>query len=397
MNATPMPLWTKPFLLCLANNLFLFIFYFAQTTILPIYILKELGGNVTQAGLTLTLFMASAIAIRPFSGLIIERLGQRRTLILSATLFSVIAFGYLFISNLTSLYVLRLLHGVWFSILTTVFVPIVNQFIPDQRRGEGMGYYGMSVSLGIVLGPLIGLSLISYFSYTLITAILVAMVFIGFAFCFFIPVKEIAPPVTASPEKKHISLNDFIEKKSLSVSLLVMMISFSYASIMSFIAPFASSIHLMQYAGLFFVVFAISMMSLRPITGKIYDRKGPQYVIYPSILTFSLGLLVLSQAQNLIGFLGSAVLVGLGFGTAQPCLQTLAIQRAPKHRIGYATSTFYTCYDIGIAIGSMVVGMMITHQSFSFAFITCAILTALSLLYFKWVVQRRPLPQLKHS
>lgn len=387
MNATVTPLWTKSFLLCLANNLFLFIFYFAQTTILPIYILKELGGSVTQAGLTLTLFMVSAILIRPFSGLIIDKLGQRRTLIISATMFCFIAFGYLFISNMTSLYILRLFHGVWFSILTTVCVPVVNQFISDSRRGEGMGYYAMSVNLGIVLGPLIGLSLIPYLSYTMVTAVLVAMIFIGYIFCFLIPVQEVKQP-DSEAEKSKLGLSDFVEKKSLTVALMVMMISFSYASIMSFIAPFASSIHLMQYAGLFFVVFAISMMSLRPITGKIYDRKGPQYVIYPAVLTFSLGLLVLSQIHTLTGFMLAAVLIGLGFGSAQPCLQTLAIQRAPKHRIGYATSTFYTCYDIGIAIGSLVVGMMITKQSFSFAFIICAALTALSLLYFKFVVQR---------
>ncbi len=387
MNATVTPLWTKSFLLCLANNLFLFIFYFAQTTILPIYILKELGGSVTQAGLTLTLFMVSAILIRPFSGLIIEKLGQRRTLIISATMFCFIAFGYLFISNMTSLYILRLFHGVWFSILTTVCVPVVNQFISDSRRGEGMGYYAMSVNLGIVLGPLIGLSLIPYLSYTMVTAVLVAMIFIGYIFCFLIPVQEVKQP-DSEAEKTKLGLSDFVERKSLTVALMAMMISFSYASIMSFIAPFASSIHLMQYAGLFFVVFAISMMSLRPITGKIYDRKGPQYVIYPAVLTFSLGLLVLSQIHNLTGFMLAAVLIGLGFGSAQPCLQTLAIQRAPKHRIGYATSTFYTCYDIGIAIGSLVVGMMITKQSFSFAFIICAALTALSLLYFKFVVQR---------
>lgn len=250
-----------------------------------------------------------------------------------------------------------------------------------------MGYYAMSVNLGIVLGPLIGLSLIPYLSYTMVTAVLVAMIFIGYIFCFLIPVQEVKQP-DSEAEKTKLGLSDFVERKSLTVALMAMMISFSYASIMSFIAPFASSIHLMQYAGLFFVVFAISMMSLRPITGKIYDRKGPQYVIYPAVLTFSLGLLVLSQIHNLTGFMLAAVLIGLGFGSAQPCLQTLAIQRAPKHRIGYATSTFYTCYDIGIAIGSLVVGMMITKQSFSFAFIICAALTALSLLYFKFVVQR---------
>ena len=165
MNANAAPLWTKSFVLCLANNLFLFIFYFAQTTILPIYILKELGGNLTQAGLAMTLFMVSAIAVRPFSGLIIEKFGVRRTLIISEVFFSLFSLTYLLADQLTILFIIRFLHGIWFSILTTVCVPVVNQFIPEQRKGEGMGYFVMSVNLGIVLGPLIGLSLMEYWSY----------------------------------------------------------------------------------------------------------------------------------------------------------------------------------------------------------------------------------------
>ena len=77
----------------------------------------------------------------------------------------------------------------------------------------------------------------------------------------------------------------------------------------------------MAYASLFFVVFAISMMSLRPITGKIYDRKGPQYVIYPALLVFSLGLFYSVRIQTLWGFLLAAVLIGVGFGSAQPCIR----------------------------------------------------------------------------
>lgn len=389
MNTTAMPLWTKSFLFCLANNLFLFIFYFAQTTILPIYILNELGGTLTQAGLALTLFMVSSIAIRPFSGLVIEKFGLRRTLIISETFFTLISFGYLLIDDLTSLFVLRLLHGVWFSILTTACVPVVNQFIPEQRRGEGMGYYVMSVNLGIVLGPFIGLTLTEYLSYTHITAILVTLVSIGLAFCFFIPVKEYKKPPTTAYQKKNIGLDDFVEKKALPIALMAMLVSFSYASIMSFIAPFAESLNLMTYAGLFFVIFAISMMSLRPFTGKIYDKFGAKFVIYPALATFSLGLFVLSQIQNLAGFMLAAVLVGIGFGSAQPCIQTFAIQSAPKHRMGHATSTFYTCYDIGIAIGSVVVGLLIVEFSYTFAFIACAVLTLLSIAYFKIITSAK--------
>lgn len=87
-------LWNKSFILCLANNLFLFIFYFAQTSILPIYILNDLGGSLAQAGLAMTLFMASSIAVRPFSGLIIEKFGNKKTLFIAKALFCLFSLAY---------------------------------------------------------------------------------------------------------------------------------------------------------------------------------------------------------------------------------------------------------------------------------------------------------------
>lgn len=386
MSPAPV-LWNRSFILCLFNNLFLFIFYFAQTTILPIYILNELGGTLTQAGLAMTLFMLSSIAVRPFSGLIIEKLGRKKTLYLSESLFCLFAVAYIFADNLTALLVIRFLHGIWFSILTTVTVPIANDFIPAQRKGEGMGYFVMSVNLGIVLGPLLGLTLMQDFSYLFVTSILAGIIVLGFIFCFMIPIAQYIP--TPQPVQRRLSLDDFMEKKALSVSVLALLISFSYASIMSYISPFADAKGLLEYAGLFFVVFAVAMMSLRPITGKIYDRKGPSYVIYPAIALFALGLALLSQIQTLTGFMLAAVCIGMGFGSVQPCLQTLAIQRAPKARIGHATSTFFTCYDIGIVLGSLLLGLMIAKYSYSFAYLVCAALTVLSLIFYAVVVNSK--------
>ena len=381
-------LWNKSFILCLANNLFLFVFYFAQTTILPIYIVNELHGTLAQAGLAMTLFMASSIAVRPFSGLIIEKIGRKKALYISETLFCLFSFAYIFADNLTFLLVIRLFHGIWFSILTTVTVPIANDFIPANRKGEGMGYFVMSVNLGIVLGPLIGLSLIQQLSYQMVAAILAGIICLGFAFCFLIPVQETIKTQVKTVKRK-LSVHDFVEKKALPVSIMAMIISFSYASIMSFISTFAESKNLLAYASLFFVVFAISMMSLRPITGKIYDRKGPNFVVYPAIALFSIGLIVLSQINSVTGLMIAAVFVGMGFGSAQPCLQTLSIQHSPKDRIGHATSTFFTCYDIGIAIGSILLGVVIAHQGYSFAYLLCAFITALSLVFYKIFVDRK--------
>ncbi|WP_173910713.1 MFS transporter [Acinetobacter sp. Marseille-Q1618] len=381
-------LWNKSFILCLANNLFLFIFYFAQTTILPIYILNDLGGSLAQAGLAMTLFMLSSIAVRPFSGLIIEKLGRKKTLYISETLFCLFAVAYLLADNLTMLMIIRFLHGIWFSILTTVTVPIANDFIPEQQKGEGMGYFVMSINLGIVLGPLIGLTLIQSTSYLTVTAILAGVICLGFALCFLIPIQQTAM-TSVSIKNRKLNIHDFVEKNAIPVSIMAMITSFSYASIMSFISTFAESKHLLAYASAFFVVFAISMMSLRPITGKVYDRKGANYVIYPAIALFAIGLVVLSQVENVSGFLIAAVLIGMGFGSAQPCLQTLAIQRSPKQRIGHATSTFFTCYDIGIALGSILLGMIIADFGYSFTYLLCAMITACSLIFYKFIVNHK--------
>lgn len=378
-------LWNKSFILCLANNLFLFVFYFAQTTILPIYILQDLHGSLAQAGLAMTLFMASSIAVRPFSGLIIEKFGRKKTFFVSEFLFCLFSIAYIFADNLQVLLWLRFLHGIWFSILTTVTVPIANEFIPDSRRGEGMGYFVMSVNLGIVLGPLIGLSLIQPLSYAVVATILAAIVCLGFVFCFLIPVHT-ETSTTQNMQKKRLSIHDFVEKKALPISIMTMMVSFAYASIMSFISTYSASKNLLAYASLFFIVFAISMMSLRPFTGKIYDRKGPSYVIYPALALFAVGLIVLSQINSLIGFMLAAIFIGMGFGSVQPCLQTLAIQRAAPQRIGHATSTFFTFYDLGIAFGSILLGILITAQGYSMSYILCAVLVLLSLLFYKFFV-----------
>lgn len=387
-NTASQPLWNKPFLLCFSNNLFLFIFYFAQTTILPIYILNELNGSLAQAGLAMTLFMVSSILVRPFSGLIIEKLGRKKTLFLSESMFCLLSFAYIFADNLTLLLIIRFIHGIWFSILTTVTVPIANDFIPEQRKGEGMGYFVMSVNLGIVLGPLLGISLIQTWSYSIIATVLAVIISLGFAFCFMIPLREPEKTDTAATVRRKLSLHDFMEKKALTVSVMAMLVAFSYASIMSFISTYAEEKDLLSYASIFFIVFAISMMSLRPITGKIYDRYGPRYVIYPSILMFTAGLALLSQMQGVVSFMVSAIFIGMGFGTLQPCLQTLAIQRAPKSRIGHATSTFFTCYDIGIALGSLLVGLLISWQGYSITYLVCAGVVLSSLVFYKFVVNR---------
>lgn len=382
-------LWNRSFTLCLLNNFFLFSYYYALLTVLPIYILKELGGTVQEAGLALTLFLLSSITVRPFSGLIIQKIGKKYAMRGAGALFALFAFAYLLIDSMWSLLVIRFMHGIWFSILTTVAVPVATDYIPEDRKGEGIGYFVMSTNLGLVFGPLLALTVIQYASFTVLFAVLAALISIGLLFSWLLNISE--QRVSLSNTAAKFTIHDILEVKVLAVSMVALLTACAYSSVMSFITAFAESKDLLAYTSMFFIVFAVSMLVVRPWVGKLYDRKGASTVLYPCFIFFAIGLLIISLISNQWVLWLSAVFIGIGYGSVFPCLQTLAIQSVEKARMGHAISTFFTLFDIGLALGSVCMGILIAWWGFAMTYQICAVLALVTLWVYRHFVVAKPL------
>src|SRR5690554_3142254 len=233
-------IWTGPFLIATFNNLLLFIVYYALLTILPVYILNELKGTQGQAGLTMTMFMLSAIIVRPFSGKIIELLGKRKTLLISELFFCLSSILYMFIDSFTLLLLLRLFHGIWFSIVTTVLIAMANDIIPDRRKGEGIGYFAMSSNIAVVIGPFVALTSLQFVSYKQLFFGLAMAVVVAFLLAFTLKESEKQQP-SKTAMKSSFSLSDLFEKNAVPVAIVGGLTAFSYASIMTFISVFAET------------------------------------------------------------------------------------------------------------------------------------------------------------
>ena len=136
------PIWTKSFISIAVSNFFIFTVFYALLTLMPMYALALPGGTVTQAGLVTTIFLLSVIIVRPFSGLILEMFGKKRMLVISMFTFTLSTFSYTLTDDITILLILRFIHGISFSIATTVTLSIVADLVPPERRGEGLGYFG---------------------------------------------------------------------------------------------------------------------------------------------------------------------------------------------------------------------------------------------------------------
>ena len=92
-------------------------------------------------------------------------MGKKRMLVTSMLAFALSTFLSTLTEDITVLLILRFIHGISFSIATTVTLSIAAVIVPPERRGAGLGYFGMSMNLAMVVGPFLALTLQPFISY----------------------------------------------------------------------------------------------------------------------------------------------------------------------------------------------------------------------------------------
>ena len=382
-------IFTKRFITLFFTNMSVFIVFYSLISTLPLYATGLLGKSDDAAGLLITVFLLSAIIMRPFSGKLLDLFGKKRMLIISLVFYLVCTILYLFFKPFILLLALRFFQGVWFSIATTAAGSLAADIVPAKRKGAGLGYFTMSTNLAVVFGPFIGLLIIQYASFDLLFIVLSVFVAIGGLLALTIQTKDL-PKTEVKNRNLKFSLHDLFERKALPIAIIACLIAFSYASILSFLSLYAEERDLLSAASYFYAVFAVAMIAVRPFTGKIYDSFGSKYVIIPSFILFAIGLVVLATANQSIAFLLSAIFIGIGYGTLTTSFQTLSIQATSPKRSGYATATYFTLFDIGLAFGSYVLGIVAVNLGYVVMYyVTAGILVCVFIIYMLFFVNKK--------
>lgn len=378
-------IWTKRFISLFIMNLTVFFVFYGLVTTLPLYALDVLGQTDKEAGLLLTAFLVSAIVVRPFSGKLLDVFGKRKLLLIGLAFYFVCSVLYLWIKPLPFLLALRFFHGIWFSIITTAAGSLAADIVPTARKGAGLGYYTMSTNLAVVIGPFIGLLVIQYSNFNTLFVILSSVVLVGGLLALTINTDDLQQPTNA---KLSFRLGDLFERPSMPVALIASLVAFSYASVLSFLSVYAQHKGLMAAASWFYAVFAAAMLLTRPYVGRLYDQKGAVYVIVPAFFFFGIGLVMLAYVEGAVLFLIAGAFVGIGYGSLNTSLQALAIQATKPERSSYATATYFTMFDVGIALGSYVLGIIALKLGYMAVYLgSAALMVGVLALYL--VIKRR--------
>ncbi|MFD2923048.1 MFS transporter [Halobacillus naozhouensis] len=370
-------LWSFSFVTLILSTFMLFLGFQMLLPTLPVYV-KDHGGDSTSVGLVIGMFTITALIIRPFAGSAADRMGRKPILFIGLIITILSISSYIFAITVFLLLMLRLIHGLGWGMSTTIYGTIASDIIPKSRRGEGMGYFGLSISIAMMLGPLLGIWLMNTYGF-LILFVLASLFSLGSLLLSNFSAPDKQKDNRGSTHKPFLS--SLFDRNALFPSLLMLIIAITYGGIVSFITLFAEEKQI-DHVGWFFFTNALCLIIIRPIAGKVFDRRGEFLVLFPGGVLGIAALYYISFTDSTIDLIISAILYGFSFGLIQPSLQAWTINRASPEKRGAANGTFFSAYDSGIGIGAILLGAYANVTSYSSMFKLSAFTFVLYLLVY---------------
>lgn len=401
-------LWSKPYILTLFTLFSASITMSLLMPLLPIYI-EMIGGNISLAGLAVSIYTFMALISRPVFAILIDRYRRKPILVIGFVLIFIGCFSYRFVTLIGVLLIVRAVHGMGYSASTNAAVTIAADIVPRERRSQGIGYYGFVSAASLALGPATGLLIFKSADIKTAFTAAAALTAAGLIAACFISHEEKSSyqraqadtekPLTytnpAGTAPKQLKLNFGYEKTALPASVVMLFIAFANSGIVTYLPTYAGALGLGDIS-LYFVIYAVALLITRIIVDSITKTRDISVVLLPGIALMSMAFILLGAGRTLSCFLTAAVFYGVGYGSVQPTLNTIVISLCAPSKRGAANSTFFSAMDLGIGLGALLWG--IASQAFGYPVIyfgcfACTAFAAIALALFNKKKSKRAVGQ----
>lgn len=353
---------------------------------LPSY-LTSLGGE-SYKGYIISLFTLTAAISRPFSGRLTDRVGRIPVMAFGSLVCFVCGLLYPLFAAVIPFLMLRLAHGFSTGFKPTGTAAYIADIIPAHRRGEALGIYGMSVSIGSALGPALGSWIAQVLS---INALFYTSSFLAFlSIAILYNMEETLPnKKPLSWEALRIGWEDIFEPRVVPPSVVVFLTYFSFGAVLTLIPDFSDHLGIPNH-GLYFFVYMATSLIVRFMAGKVSDRYGRVEVVMVGCANLVVSMLLTGFATSTTVFFLGAVFFGLATGILSPILTAWTVDLSEEHSRGRAMATMYIAMEIGIGIGAYLSAWLFANrfENLRIVFGINALLALAALLY-SWVHMRK--------
>ncbi|MCT0954894.1 MFS transporter [Weissella cibaria] len=369
-----------------AINFVIYLVYYLLMVIIAVVVHTNLHASLAQAGLASGIYVIGTLLARLFIGQQLDIIGRKQSLRYGAILYLVSTLAYLVIPNIGVMFVVRLVNGFAYGMASTATNAIVTDYIPEDKKGLGINFYGLSTSLAAAIGPFVGMILLNLTNFRFIVEVSSALILLTTIATLILPVRNLVLTPERKSDLRHMTFDNLIERNTIFIASIGFLMGFSYSSVLSFLSSYAKTIHLVGISSFFFVVYALVITITRPMAGRIFDVKGEDYVMYPSYISLAIGLVILGLTHSGFTLLVAGAFIGLGYGTFMSNGQAVALKMAPNAlRVGVSLSTYFIGLDLGIGVGPFVLGDIEKLMNFRELYLLAAIIPVIAgLLYYKF-------------
>ena len=370
-------LWTRDFILLMIVTVFSFLCISVSAPVLPVYVVNEFSSNSTQAGVLASVMIMVALIVRPFAGYAIDRWGRRSLLLGSLLLYALCNFSLMLPNGIGGLFANRILVGFPFAVITTVLGTITTDLAPESRRSEAMSYYVIfSTLISCALGPNLGLEIMGENNYNLAFIYSGIFAVLSFVLCLFMRNRDIVDN-TAS-----FSFKTLFEGEVAWLALIQGLCWVGAPGITTFSVLYAG-LDGIGGIGAFFLLYGLGMVGSRFLTGITFDKKGPKIAGLLSFCLLFLGYASVGFWKSTAGFLVGGVLLGAGYGLTNATMLAMAMNIVRPERRGVCNATMYFGQDLGVSVGSYLLGFVIDSSgSYNAAYSFAAVFMIIPLALF---------------
>jgi MFS family permease len=335
----------------------------ATLAVLPHYVKDNLNGSDLEVGIVSGAFALTGIVCRPIAGNLADRRGRKPTVIVGALLAAIAGALYFVPAGILGLLVARFFLGAGEGTVFTAGSAWNVDMSPPERRGRMIGLYGLAIWTGLTLGPPIGVLLQDAGGFHLVWAFATGAPLLGAVIASQLP--EHYEPAEAA------SRGPFISREALGPGVTFALSVFGFAAVSAFIVLSLDERGI-GHGPAVFSVFAATVVATRLLAGGLPDRIGPARCALGAALIETVGLVLVGAADDLAVVIAGAIGMGAAFSLLFPSLSLVAINRVgPEHR-GRAMGTFTAAFDLGMLVGSPLVGGAAAIAGYSAAFYVAA-------------------------
>jgi len=340
-----------------------------------------LGASKGEAGIIAGGFaLVTSLTMIPL-GILADRFGRFRVIVLGMLLFIITPLFYAMASNFAELLLARFLHG----LAMALFVPASNALAIDllpKKRGEALGWIATFTMLGYSTGPVMGGVIASSYGYIP-----------TFYFCGVVALAGFSPLILLRGRKESgESLNFELSLKPESWGALVTPFFATFGS--AVIGIFAIPLYLPKFGvdvtvvGILTTVLFLSSAIVRVPAGKISDSIGRRPVILLGLTLEALGILMFLSTDFPLITLGS-IITGVGMGLANPAGFALLSDLLPPRMRGFAMGASSTSLQLGVFVGPAIMGFVAGAYDYSAVFILTSLITFLAVITISFLTANR--------